>query len=284
MALIDLDSYFARIGYSGPGAATLQTLQALHLLHPVAIPFENLDPLMKQPVPLELKALATKLVDQGRGGYCYEQNTLFAGVLGALGFSVATLAARVQWNLPPGTIGPRHHMVLRIDLPEGPYIADVGFGRLTLTAPLHLAPDIEQSTPHGPHRLIRVDDEFQLQAKLGQQWAPIFQLALQEQTPADWEVANWFTSTNPGSIFTHSLMVARPVGDCRYGLFNNDLRIHHPDGRTERRTLKTPDELASVLRNDFRIRMPQGSDEVFDRLITGIVHGAVSGNSRQASP
>lgn len=269
MASIDLDSYFARIGYSGPATATLETLQALHLLHPVAIPFENLDPLMKRPVPLELKALAAKLVDQGRGGYCYEQNTLFAGVLGALGFSVATLAARVQWNLPPGTIGPRHHMVLRIDLSEGRYIADVGFGRLTLTAPLRLAPDIEQSTPHGLHRLIPIDGEFQLQAKLGGQWAPIFQLSLQEQAPADWEVANRFTSTHPSSIFTQGLMVARPVGDCRYGLFNNDLRIHHPDGRIERRTLKTRDELASVLRNDFRIRMPQGSGEVFERLISG---------------
>ena len=65
-------------------------------------------------------------------------------------------------------------------------------------------------------------------------------------------------------------MVARPVGDCRYGLFNNDLRIHHPDGRIERRTLKTPDELASVLRDDFRIRMPQGAGELFDRLISGL--------------
>ena len=268
MAAIDLDSYFARIGYSGPRTATLETLQALHLLHPVAIPFENLDPLMKRPVPLELKALAAKLVDQGRGGYCYEQNTLFAGVLEALGFSVATLAARVQWNVPPGTITPRYHMVLRIDLPEGRYIADVGFGRLTLTAPLRLAPELEQSTPHGPHRLIRIGDEFQLQAKLGGQWAPIFQLSLQEQAPADWEVANWFTSTNPASIFTQGLMVARPVGDRRYGLFNSDLRIHHPDGRIERRTLKTPEELASVLRNDFRIRIPQGSDEMFNRLIS----------------
>ncbi len=268
MALIDLDSYFARIGYSGPRTATLETLQALHLLHPVAIPFENLDPLMKRPVPLELKALAAKLVDQGRGGYCYEQNTLFAGVLEALGFSVATLAARVQWNVPPGTITPRYHMVLRIDLPEGRYIADVGFGRLTLTAPLLLTPELEQSTPHGPHRLIRIGDEFQLQAKLGGQWAPIFQLSLQEQAPADWEVANWFTSTNPASIFTQGLMAARPVGDRRYGLFNNDLRIHHPDGRIERRTLKTPEELASVLRDDFRIRIPQGSDEMFNRLIS----------------
>jgi N-hydroxyarylamine O-acetyltransferase len=267
MSPLDLDAYFKRIGYCGPGTATLDTLQALCRLHPAAIPFENLDPLMRRPVSLDIGAVVDKLVHQRRGGYCYEQNTLYEAVLRALGFSVATLAGRVQWNVPPGRVGPRYHMVVRIDLPEGVYVADTGFGGLTLTAALRLAADIEQPTPHGLHRFVRMGDELQLQAKLGGNWAPIFLLSLQLQAPADWEVANWYTSTNPNSIFTHSLMAACPVGDCRYGLINNDLRIHHPNGRTDRRLLKTSDELASVLRNDFRINLPEGYAAAFDRVI-----------------
>jgi N-hydroxyarylamine O-acetyltransferase len=267
MSRIDLDAYFRRIGYSGPATATLATLRALCHLHPAAITFENLDPLMKRPVSLDIEALADKLIRRGRGGYCYEQNTLFEAVLRVLGFSVETLAARVQWNAPPGAVGPRYHMVLRIALPEGEYIADTGFGRLTLTAPLHLAPGIEQTTPHGPHRLVRIGDEFQLQARLGEQWLPVFLLSLQPEAPADWEVANWYTSTNPASVFTRSLMAACPVGDRRYGLINNDLRIHYPDGRTARRILKTSDELASVLRTDFRISLPVGCEPTLDRII-----------------
>jgi N-hydroxyarylamine O-acetyltransferase len=266
MHQIDLDAYFARIGYTGTRKPTLENLQSLHALHPAAITFENLDPLLGRPISLEPTAIAEKLVGRKRGGYCFEQNTLFESVLRSLGFSVSTLAARVQWNLPPGTITPRYHMVLRIDLQDGTYIADVGFGRLTLTAPLRLVADVEQSTPHGPHRLVAHGTDFQLQTKLHDGWAPIYRLSLEEQAPADWEVANWYTSTSPKSVFTNSLMVARPVGDRRYGLFNNDLRIHYSDGRTEKRSLSTPDELASVLLNDFAIILPEGANELLTRL------------------
>ena len=266
MVEIDLDSYFARIGYSGPKTAGLETLMALHALHPAAITFENIDPLMKRPVRLDLKSLATKLVDDKRGGYCYEQNTLFAAVLRSLGFPVATLAARPQWG-PPGFIRARTHMVLRIDLPEGPYICDVGYGRLTLTAPLRFNLDIEQTTPHGLYRFVQIGDEFQLQAKLNDRWSPVFQMALQEQLPADWEVANWFNSTHPESTFTQSLMVARSVGERRLGLFNSDYRIYFSDGRTEHHKLQTAEQLASVLQNDFNINLPDGCELMFDQVL-----------------
>src|SRR5262245_56393740 len=138
MSDIDLAASLARSGYAGAPVATLDTLQVLHGLHPAAITFENLDPLLKRPVRLDLDVLMSKLVAQGRGGYCYEHNTLFAAVLRRLGYGVVTLAARVQWGAPKGVVRSRSHMVLRVELPQGSYIADVGFGLLTLTAPLQL--------------------------------------------------------------------------------------------------------------------------------------------------
>src|SRR3972149_11563443 len=149
MAGIDLSIYFARIGFSGARRPTPETLQARPARPPAAITFENLDPLLRRPVSLELAALTDKLVDRRRGGYCYEHNTLFAAALRALGFSVTTLGARVQWNVPLATVAARSHMVLRIDLPEGPYIADVGFGRLSLTAPLRLGAGPGGAPPRG---------------------------------------------------------------------------------------------------------------------------------------
>jgi len=74
--MMDLDAYFRRIGYSGSRAPTLETLAALHALHPTAIPFENLDTLRGAPVRLDLDSLERKLVRQRRGGYCFEQNLL----------------------------------------------------------------------------------------------------------------------------------------------------------------------------------------------------------------
>ena len=150
-----LDAYLDRIGYAGPRTATLDTLEAVHALHPAAIPFENLNPLLGWPVSLDVEALQAKLVGGGRGGWCFEQNTLFRHALEALGFSVTNLAARVLWNAPPNSpIGARSHMLLLVDLGGHLYIADVGFGGNVLTAPLRLESHIVQATPHEPHRLL----------------------------------------------------------------------------------------------------------------------------------
>ena len=124
-----------------PGHArpTLDTLEALHALHPAAIPFENLNPLLRWPVALDMESLQAKMVAGGRGGWCFEQNTLFRHALQSLGFSVTSLGARVIWNTPPDSpIGPRSHMLLLVILAGLPYIADVGFGGNVLTGPLRL--------------------------------------------------------------------------------------------------------------------------------------------------
>lgn len=163
---IDLDAYFQRIGYAGARTPTLETLRAIQLRHTETIAFENLNPLMRWPVRLDIESLQQKLVRDGRGGYCYEQNLLFSHVLKALGFQVTGLAARVLWNEPDAAITPRSHMLLCVGLNEKPYIADVGFGILTPTGPVRLEPDIEQATPHEPFRLIRAGQEFVMQGKI----------------------------------------------------------------------------------------------------------------------
>src|SRR3546814_7643811 len=115
---IDLDAYFRRIGYSGSSEATLETLRALHLRHPQAIPFENIDPLLRRPVGVDLAGLQHKLVGDGRGGWCFEQNLLFRAALTALGFRVTGLAARVLWNPPEDAITARNPLLLRVQ-PDG---------------------------------------------------------------------------------------------------------------------------------------------------------------------
>jgi N-hydroxyarylamine O-acetyltransferase len=89
-----------------------------------------------------------------RGGYCFEQNFLFRAGLRSLGFTVTSLQARVVRGLAIDGPRPMLHMVLRVDLPEGAFLADVGFGNLAPTAPLKLLPDIEQDTPHEVMRFI----------------------------------------------------------------------------------------------------------------------------------
>jgi N-hydroxyarylamine O-acetyltransferase len=124
--LIDLDQYLVRIGYSGSLDPTVETLCGLHLAHVTNIPFENLDILLGRAISLDLHSLEAKLVACGRGGYCFEHNTLFGAVLESLGFAVTRLAARVRFGSE--TIRPRSHMLLSVKLDGEPWLADVGFG------------------------------------------------------------------------------------------------------------------------------------------------------------
>jgi N-hydroxyarylamine O-acetyltransferase len=262
---IDLDAYFARIGYSGPRTATLETLRAIHALHPAAIAFENLDPLLGVRVLLDPESVERKLVRAGRGGYCFEQNGLFALALTALGFKVTGLAARVYVKTEPGRIR-RSHMVLKVDLPEGPYIADVGFGAWALSGPLKLLDTSEQDTPHGPARVMPVGEYFDVQTVVDGEWTILYRFMLEEQTPADYEVSNWYCSTHPNSGFTTQIMIALLPAGRRLGMLNHRFSVHHSDGRTERRELKSAQEIADVLENDFLIRLPEPRDPLMAAL------------------
>ncbi len=255
-----MDAYLDRIGYSGPRTATLDTLQAVHALHPAAIPFENLNPLLRWPVALDADSLQAKLVTGGRGGWCFEHNTLFRHALEALGFSVTSLAARVLWNAAPGTpVGPRSHMVLLVDLGGLRYLADVGFGGNVLTAPLRLEPHIAQPTPHETHRLMPLENGFVLEACVKGEWQPFYRFTLEPQFPADYEVSNWYLCHHPSSFFLQMLIAARSTPQARYALRNNALAIHRKDG-TEKRTLTDAAALRSCLETDLGVRLPDSPE------------------------
>ncbi len=252
---LDLEAYFHRIGYTGSREPKLATLRGIHLRHALTIPFENLSPLLHQPVRLDVPSLEQKLVHSGRGGYCFEQNLLLSHVLQRLGFKVTQLAARVVWNAPPGVVRGRTHMLLRIDLEDGPYVADVGFGGLTLTAPIHLATDIEQATPHETFRLTKTDDVFSMEALIQQAWKPLYRFDLQPQAQPDYDISNWYVSTHPESHFTFVLMAALPSAGQRAALNNNQLTIYRGDAAPEQRVLGTPDEVRAALREVFGLTL-----------------------------
>ena len=254
---VDLRRYFERIGHEGPVGADLQTLCAIHARHPAAIPFENLAAFTGEPVPLDLASLQRKLLTPGRGGWCFEHNLLLAAVLEALGFEVTRLAARVRWNVPPGVVTARSHMLLLVGVSGRRYIADVGFGGLTLTAPLRLEPGIEQATPHEPHRLAREGNGYALEARVAGEWQPLYMFDLAPQEIADYEVSNWYLCNNPASQFVKGLVCARAGADRRHALRNTRYAVHFPDGRTQRRFIGSVAELGDLLGGEFQLEVPR---------------------------
>jgi N-hydroxyarylamine O-acetyltransferase len=237
--VFDVDAWFRRIGFDRPREPTLQTLRGVIAAHTATIPFENIDVLLGRPPKLDLESLQQKMIAGGRGGYCFELNGLLFHGLVALGFDVTGLTARVIRGMEADASGSATHMLLRVDLPEGPYLADVGFGNQTPTAPLAMLPREEQETPHEVMRLWPVGEELTLQVRLGENWQNIYRLSPHPRLPIDYEVANWFTATHPASPFVSHMIVARPgPGGSRATLFNGRVTIRRPGEQAERFVLE----------------------------------------------
>ncbi len=135
---IDLAAYADRIGVAEPLTPTLETLTAILHGHTCSIPFENLNVLQHKPIHLDNAALQQKLITDKRGGYCFEQNGFLLAALQQIGFNARPIAARVRLNSPTRDITPgRTHLFVIVNLDNQEWIADVGVGPMSLTAPLN---------------------------------------------------------------------------------------------------------------------------------------------------
>mgnify|MGYP000704016080 FL=1 len=259
----DLDKYLARIGYRGPLTPTFETLAGLQATHVDAIAFEGIDPLLGRPVNIDLASVQAKIVDGRRGGYCFEQNALLKAALDAIGFAVTPLSARVRWRLDAGApLTPRTHMMLKVDLPEGPHLADVGFGSCLLDTPLRMVSDIEQPTAMGTFRLTQADGLHWLAAKQPAGWRTMYAFDLVPQIHADYMLGNWFTSTSPLTPFTSVLIL-----EARYRLVNRRLVIEARDGEVRNeQIIETPEALRSAIDELFGVTLPVPVEDLWARI------------------
>jgi N-hydroxyarylamine O-acetyltransferase len=257
-----LDAYLERIGYTGDRHPAAAVLEALHLAHATHIPFENLDVLRGLPIRLDLESLQGKLVDARRGGYCYEHNLLFGAVLEELGFAVTRLAARVRHRAP--IVTARTHMLLLVDVEQGQWLADVGFGAEGLLLPVPFGAEQESRQfawtyrvkapgPKGPG--LRHEAQWVLQSKRDDVWTDLYVFTLEPQLPIDYEVANHYTSTHPESRFVKGLTIQLPTPDARTALRNRELIVDTGAAVTTR-TIADDEEMRRVIEQIFGLPAP----------------------------
>src|ERR1700733_5535580 len=172
----DQQAWLNRIGYRGALQPTLDSLHQLIFSHSHTIAYESLDLRLGRTPKLDPASLQRKMIAGGRGGYCLEQNMLFREGLRSLGYKITSLQGRVVRGMAIDAPRPAIHMLLQVEMPDGPYLADVGFGNLAPTSALLLREGIEQSTPHEPMRFIDVAGELTLQAKLRDTWEHIYRV------------------------------------------------------------------------------------------------------------
>jgi N-hydroxyarylamine O-acetyltransferase len=259
------EGWLTRIGYSGARTPNLETLRGLIFAHAHVISYESLDIMLGRVPRLDVASLQKKMIIGGRGGYCFEQNMLFRAGLRSLGYKLTSLQGRVVRGLDIDAPRPAIHMLLIVHLPEGDYLADVGFGNLAPTAPLLFKPHLEQDTPHETMRFIDIGGELTLQSRLGDEWEHIYRVIPYPRYDGEYEITNWYTGTHPDAPYLSNMIAARPgPNKTRITLFNARVIVRHADGRAERRTLNGAGQYSSVLRDEFGLNV---SDEELARML-----------------
>ena len=135
---MDVKKYFERIGLAMPETIVPDSalLKQLHLAHCCSVPYENLDMIRGIPTSLEEEALFQKIVEEGKGGLCFELNGSFGFLLKALGYKVTDYAARYLRG--ETTIPMRRHRVLKVEATDGVWLCDVGIGEVCQREPVEL--------------------------------------------------------------------------------------------------------------------------------------------------
>ena len=202
---MNLDAYLARLNVAPPLPPTLDTLRRLHVAHLGAFAFHNLEIQRRGTVRVDVDSIERKFLGAEGGGYCFEQNTLFGAALRELGFDVTTLLGRVG---PPDKRA-LNHMLLRVEVDGRPWLADVGFGGEGLLEPIPLQDGVRVAQDGIEYSLRRDAHHWILTMHYGDRSEELFEFSGTPHTAGDVEMANYFTSTHPASIFRRTLTLQR---------------------------------------------------------------------------
>jgi len=252
---MNVEAYLRRINYTGSIEPTAQTLRDLQVAHLKTVPFENLSIHAGEPIVLEGEALYKKIVEQRRGGFCYECNGSFAGLLRALGFQVEMLAAGVANR--QGGFGPVFdHMALAVTLEER-WLVDVGFGDSFLKPLLLDSREVQVQVT----QTFRIDEDgdylILLRRNDGEEWQPQYRFTRQSFGFPDYEEMCRFHQTSPESHFTQNVICSRVTEDGRITL-SGDMRLVTTSGPQRARheqLLASREEYDRVLQDQFGIVM-----------------------------
>jgi N-hydroxyarylamine O-acetyltransferase len=259
-AAMDVQAYLQRIDYRGSLTLDIDLLRPLHRAHLFTVPFENLDIHLGREIVCDESRILEKIVNEKRGGFCYELNGAFAALLRALGFRVTLLSCRVARQ--DGSYGPEFdHLTLRVDLEE-PWLADVGFGDCFLE-PLRLGSRLEQEQTGRVYRLTSrmtsaasIDAVFGLEVMAEGRWNKEYALTLQPRELSDFAGMCHYHQTSPESHFTRQRICSLATPEGRITLSDEKL-IETRKGLRQERLLSGDQEWRSMLREVFGVVLPE---------------------------
>lgn len=248
-----IKKYLERIKYEGSLEVSYETLYGIHVGHALNIPFENLDVYDKKPILLDKETLFKKIVENGRGGYCFEMNGLLSMVLKELGFQVTDLLARAC--LDGKVFFAKLHHVMLVEIDDKKWLVDVGFGGEGITTPVLIQEGIDQKQFVNTYRIV-TDPVFGyvLQRKAQDDYINIYAFHTEGCIPVDYVVANHFTSTFPESFFLKERFCTIPTDKGRITLTQEHFKVIEGDKITETKVADEK-EFYELLKLHFKIPM-----------------------------
>lgn len=257
----DLAAYLARIGLAEAPSGDLAGLTMLQWAQLQAIPFENLDISQGRGIDASPAAVFAQLVTARRGGYCHQCNGLLHQALEALGFDSRLIGGRVLLDAVDGGVPARSHTLVLVDLPEGVFLADCGFGAQTPRRPLLL---VEGATASRGRMTWQVDRDprfgWRVSLTEGGQTQALYVFDLSVRHPIDITLANHWSATSPDSIFTQGPLAVRHRADGRLVLFGGKVASRSEAG-LESRSIADVEVLLEVLEGDFGLRLDPTAEE-----------------------
>lgn len=247
---MSVEGYLNRIGYRGSRSPTIPVLRRLHRRHMLSVPFENIDIHRGKPIVLDQRLLYSKIVEAGRGGYCYELNCCFAWLLKKLGFRVSMLSARVA--IRSGGFSPEFdHMTLLVRL-EDRWLVDVGFGD-SFTEPKQIDSEDAQKDDRYLYKITSRKARMLVSRRPEKDgsWKPQYSFNLRPRKLAEFVARNLWQQTSRKSHFTQGTLISQLTPKGRVTLTNHKLILTR-NGRRVERPVMNSDEFDELLAKYFR--------------------------------
>jgi len=253
---MNIERYLNRIHYTQPVKPDVETLRGLQVAHMQTIPFENLDIGIKRQIKIDEESLWDKIINSGRGGFCYELNGLFAKLLREIGFDVTYLNARVFNH--EGKFGiDFDHLALLVKIPgqSTRWLADVGFGD-SFTEPLNLEERGERVQGLRAYRIEQTSDGYiTWQQNYDRSWERQYFFDLQpHKFPKEYEAACLYHQTSPQSSFTHRSIISKAAPDGRVSLEDERLILTIHSAREEQ-PVANKEEYQALLKQYFGVEL-----------------------------
>jgi N-hydroxyarylamine O-acetyltransferase len=192
-----------------------------------------------------------KIVEDGRGGFCYELNGLFNALLRELGFQTRLISARV-FSGERG-FGPEFdHAAIIVTIGEQEYLADVGFGDFT-AEPLRFVPDLEQQDREGVFVIRRGDEGyFEVAKKAGEALTPEYIFTPLARDLAEFGAMCDFQQYSSDSHFKKGKVCSLLTANGRKTLTDKKFIVTSAGGKTET-VIASDDEFDEILIREFGI-------------------------------